>query len=278
MIRSHAFTKHLGITFVIFALGCSGVAFAADEETPPKISLGATGNVATATAEQMNKLRQDLEEKSAIENPDYTVADDGSKYATVKTNWRSADECSIRREQGSTNVAPCLPWEISNANPDEPSETEPTSIEVLAKAMDSVTIQGAGLVVQPTEWVYLGVPTLAHAQTDTIHTSVTVLGLEVPVTMTATSFSFDFNNGVSPVESLVPGEPWPSMEIYGIYEEESDNQTVTLRTTWKAVATHPITGESIEVDGLLTTVEESAPFKVKKRRIRLMDSDDFGKL
>ena len=164
---------------------------------------------------------------------------------------------------------PCPP---STKPSKETEETEPSSTEILYRALESVHIQGAGLIVQPTEWVYLGVPTLAHAQTNTIHTSVTIFDMEVPITLTATNFSFDFNNGAPPVESTTPGQPWPSMDIYGIYDHETDNQTITLRTTWKGTATHPITGESITIQGMVTTVEDSTPFKVKKRRIRLSEN------
>lgn len=142
-------------------------------------------------------------------------------------------------------------------------------VEVLRRAVDSVSVDGAGLVVQPQDWVYTNIPTLAHAKRDRVSVSAHVLGVEVPVVFTAQVFEFDFHTPGGVVRSLSRGKPYPNMDIQATYYEENPAQTVTLRTTWAAQAWDPVSGRSVKIDGALVTVEESMPFEVRKRRVRL---------
>lgn len=162
---------------------------------------------------------------------------------------------------------------------DEGAEEEfidPVSVMVSAVAFASV--DGAGLVVSPgRDWVYAGVPTLAHARNGELSTTVNVLGLDVPVTFTGARFVFDFGNGAPPVVSVVPGAPYPDMSIQGTYLTERNGAFVTLTTTWDATVTHPLTGDVMSVPGALRTVERSAPFRVVRSRHRLIAPEEFGK-
>lgn len=152
---------------------------------------------------------------------------------------------------------------------------DPVSVMVSAVAL--ARVEGAGLVVNPGRgWVYVGAPTLAHAERGEISTSVTVLGLDVPVTFRGSRFMFDFGYGAGSVVSTVPGAPYPDMSIQGTYLNEGSGVFVTLTTTWDAVVTHPLTGEVMSVPGALRTVEYSAPFEVVRSRHRLIAPEEFG--
>lgn len=163
---------------------------------------------------------------------------------------------------------------------EEPVEESPgvDPLRVLYTAVASARIDGAGLVVEPgRDWVWMGVPTLAHAQSDTVETSVQVFDLNVPVTFRATRFVFDFHDGNPPVISSVPGAPYPDMTIQGVYPAVSERMFVTLTTTWDATVTHPTTGQELTVPGALRTVEDSRVFEVVRPKQRLISDREFGK-
>lgn len=91
---------------------------------------------------------------------------------------------------------------------------------MLHTALALARIDGAGLVVEPgRDWVYLGVPTLAHATHRSVETRVTLFDLDVPV------------------RTSEPGQPYPDMTIQRVHQAEHPAQFVTLTTMWDAAVT-----------------------------------------
>lgn len=160
---------------------------------------------------------------------------------------------------------------------EDASSDEMPPMLVLHSAVASASVHGVGLVVEPTQWVFTGIPTLAYAQHQTLATSVNVLGFSVPVTFTAQEYVFNFHTGESSVRTTSPGAPYPDMSIQGTYQRPMSQAYVSLRTTWSATATHPVTGETLYADAALRTEEHSVPFRVEKPKLRLISEDMVGR-
>lgn len=173
---------------------------------------------------------------------------------------------------------PC--WRRYPASEEEPPVEEEgvDPIDLLHTAVALARIDGAGPVVEPgRDWVYQGVPTLAHAAHQSVETSVTLFDLDVPVRFDAVEYVFDFHSGQPPVRTSEPGQPYPDMTIQGVYQAEHPSQFVTLTTMWDASVIHPVTGDVLSVPGALRTVETSRTFRVVRAKQRLIAPSEFGK-
>lgn len=150
-------------------------------------------------------------------------------------------------------------------------QTPPSVTQEVREAVRRVRVPGSGLVIQPADAAYTGVPTLAHARTTQREISVDVLGLTVPVRLEAQSFSFDFGDGTGPLVTSDPGGPYPDTTNQHTYMAAAKSVVITLRTTWTATARHPGTGETIRLDEPLYSEELSNPFEVRKPVVVLTD-------
>ncbi|WP_131245849.1 hypothetical protein [Schaalia suimastitidis] len=148
----------------------------------------------------------------------------------------------------------------------------PSTHDLLYAALASVTINGAGLVMQPAQYAYIDFAQLAHATTPTQTHTVTLMGTPVTITLHATNFTFDFGDGTPPITSSTPGAPYPDMTISHHYTHTHPARVLTLTTTWAAHIVNPFTGEEIQVDGALSTTERTQPFPVRKAHVALTDT------
>ncbi|WP_051259233.1 hypothetical protein [Schaalia suimastitidis] len=148
----------------------------------------------------------------------------------------------------------------------------PSTHDLLYAALASVTINGAGLVMQPAQYAYIDFAQLAHATTPTQTHTVTLMGTPVTITLHATNFTFDFGDGTPPITSSTPGAPYPDMTISHHYTHTHPARVLTLTTTWAAHIVNPFTGEEVHVDGALSTTERTQPFPVRKAHVALTDT------
>lgn len=194
-----------------------------------------------------------------------SAAPEPEKKETYHRRWQDFLGCAwVDYDAG--NVGPC-----DTRDPEAPTnETDP--LTVLYSALEVARIEGAGLRIQPWIQTFVGVPTLAYATAPHVNTSVSVLGLDVPIEFTARKYSFDFGDGSDPLVSSEPGAPYPDMTNFHIYQRPQEYAQVSLTTTWSAKVTHPVTGDVIFVTGALQTKESAPPIPVRKARGYLTDT------
>lgn len=153
----------------------------------------------------------------------------------------------------------------------DPDWQPPSTAEIIVQGLAATRVDLAGLVVQPSARSYVGVPTLVHAATTSQDLAVQVLGREVDIHVRAEGFAFDFGDGSAALVTRSPGAPYPDRTNRHTYLEPSPSRVVTLTTTWSATATNPFTGETLTIDGVIATTEQSAPFDVRRSTTALTD-------
>lgn len=147
----------------------------------------------------------------------------------------------------------------------------PSTWDILQQGLATARIPGAGVVVQPLGDSYVGVATLVHASTTVQNLRVVVLGVEVPIHLEAESFSFDFGDGSAPLVTSDPGAAYPVRTNQHTYERAQASVSVGLVTTWGASVVNPFTGESLRVDGVVSTRERSRSFAVVRAHTVVTD-------
>lgn len=161
--------------------------------------------------------------------------------------------------------------EQARVEPEVERERPPSLDEELREAVRHVSVPGSGLVVQPSDVAYTGVPTLVHARVTEREISVDVLGLDVPIRLEARSFAFDFGDDTAPLVTSDPGAPYPDKSNQHTYLAPARSVVITLRTTWSATARNPASGETLELEEPLHSEELSTPFEVRKPVVLLTD-------
>lgn len=158
------------------------------------------------------------------------------------------------------------------ADPASEDFVPPATIDILYQGLASTQVSPAGLVVQPDQWAYTGIPTLVHAASGTQTKSVSVLGYDVEIALTAATYSFDFGDGSRPLVTRDPGAPYPDTTNQHTYTTPVESRQIALVTTWNATTTNPFTGETLTVPGIIQTREISPPFEVRTARTVLTDT------
>ncbi|QWW18790.1 hypothetical protein I6B53_03965 [Schaalia sp. 19OD2882] len=158
--------------------------------------------------------------------------------------------------------------------PPEPADAPfvPSDWQITRRALATVTVEPAGLVMQPPNLAVVGIAQLAHATRTHQEHAVNMLGKTVTITFHAQEFIFDFGDGSHPVVSHDPGAPYPDMTNQHTYEEPIESTHLTLTTWWQATVTNPWTGHTITLHEKLKTVETTPPFEVKHLHIALTDT------
>lgn len=155
--------------------------------------------------------------------------------------------------------------------PDDPAFQPPTTADIIFQGLASTPIHPAGLTIQPTTRTYVSVPTLAHATTPHQHLTVTILGRTVPIDVNAQTYTFDFGDNTPPLTTTTPGAPYPDTTNHHTYLHPAPAVTITLTTTWSATATNPFTGQTLTINGIITTREQSPPLQVRAPTTTLTD-------
>lgn len=150
---------------------------------------------------------------------------------------------------------------------EEPVDSVPDATALLEYAVARVQAQGAGLVKQPTWDTLIDVPTLVYVTSPTQTLTTTLFGAQVTLTLEATRFSYDFGDGTAPLVTTDPGAPYPATRVYHVYQRKQPDVVITLTTTWRGSVTSPFDGSTASLNGVVTTVESTQPFKVCKAHI-----------
>ena len=138
----------------------------------------------------------------------------------------------------------------------------PKTEDIIAVAVGTAQLPGAGLRRQPAGPAYVGAPVALFA---------TVTGHDVPVDLgdqvvhvrfDAVGYEFDPGDGGAAIVSNDPGAGYPTLTHTHAYGASANGLAVMLTTTWSATATNPYTGETLTVDSVLRTREYSEPFDV----------------
>lgn len=143
----------------------------------------------------------------------------------------------------------------------------PDARVLLEYAVAQVQASGAGVVKQPTWDTLMDVPTLVYVTSPTQTLTTTLFGAEVTVSLEATRFSYDFGDGSAPLVTTDPGAPYPAKRVYHIYQRRQSDVVITLTTTWRGSVTSPFDGSTASLNGVVTTVESTQPFRVCKAHI-----------
>lgn len=150
---------------------------------------------------------------------------------------------------------------------EEPGDSVPDATALLEYAVARVQASGAGLVKQPMWDTLIDVPTLVYVTSPTQTLTTTLFGAEVTLTLEATRYSYDFGDGTAPVVTIDPGAPYPATRVYHTYQRKQPDVVITLTTTWRGSVTSPFDGSTASLNGVVTTVESTQPFKVCKAHI-----------
>ncbi len=143
----------------------------------------------------------------------------------------------------------------------------PDARVLLEYAVAQVQALGAGVVKQPTWDTLMDVPTLVYVTAPTQTLTTTLFGAEVTVLLEATRFSYDFGDGSAPLVTTDPGAPYPAKRVYHVYQRRQSDVVITLTTTWRGSVTSPFDGSTASLNGVVTTVESTQPFRVCKAHI-----------
>ncbi len=147
-----------------------------------------------------------------------------------------------------------------------PAESVPAEV-LLEYAVAQVQASGAGVVKQPMWDTLMGVPTLVYVTSPTQTLTTTLFGEQVAVMLEATRFSYDFGDGTPALVTTDPGAPYPARRVYHVYERRQSDVVITLTTTWRGSVTSPFDGSTASLNGVVTTVESTDPFRVCKAHI-----------
>lgn len=258
------------ILFVFIGGACSFTALA-EEGEPWALMVGTEEDSSAAVIKGTQSLLSGGESFVDVDSLVSSSSEDGSGVVH-RVNTKALHWCLERLRDTITSHECLKRFDFNETDGEQTEDLDvPSDDEVMRMAVAHARIDGAGVIVTPgREWVYAGIPVLARAGTAVVETSVELFGLTVPVRFEAMEFVFDFHDGNAPTRSSTPGLPYPDMSIQGTYHEHGSMQHVTLRVTWRAVVTHPVSGQTFTLDAALKTVEQSREFKVEKARVRLV--------
>lgn len=271
MLKYARWTVLTFVLFMVFSVTGVRTVFATEDE-PWALALGTEedSNSAIITGSQHSSSGAG----ESFVDVDSSVPSSSQEASEVvhRVNTKALHWCLERLRDNITSHECLKRFDFNETDGEQAEDLDvPSDDEVMRMAVAHARIDGAGVIVTPgREWVYAGIPVLARAGTAVVETSVELFGLKVPVRFEAMEFVFDFHDGNAPTRSSTPGLPYPDMSIQGTYHEHGSMQHVTLRVTWRAVVTHPVSGRTFTLDAALKTVEQSREFKVEKARVRLV--------
>ena len=186
-----------------------------------------------------------------------------------------------------------LPPDPQGGPNQDPGRT-PTTRDLLYLATAVVHADGAGLYKRPLGISYTNkfIPTIVAATRPTQSHVVTMFGREITVTFTATNYEWNWGDGTQNLVTTSKGSVWSEgMDLNtdprlirhyytppqgwrsgfdGPYPHE--NREITLTTTWSGTLTHPFTGETQTINGLVTTTETTGPFPLSHLVINNTDT------
>ena len=173
---------------------------------------------------------------------------------------------------GATPADKCTPPPTEKPEGKEPDQPATPSTDTIARtALNTITLRGAGLTIQPHQHAFTEVPSNIYAATPTQTHTLTVFNHTVTLTLHASTYTFDFNDHTPPLITTTPGNPYPNMVHTHSWQNESPHQTVTLTTTWDVTLTNPFTGTTHTIPSITSTRETSAPFLLTKPHQVLTD-------
>ncbi|SDT99940.1 hypothetical protein SAMN04489714_1526 [Schaalia radingae] len=173
---------------------------------------------------------------------------------------------------GATPADKCTPPPTEKPEGKEPDQPATPSTDTIARtALNTITLRGAGLTIQPHQHAFTEVPSNIYAATPTQTHTLTVFNHTVTLTLHASTYTFDFNDHTPPLVTTTPGNPYPNMVHTHSWQNESPHQTVTLTTTWDVTLTNPFTGTTHTIPSITSTRETSAPFLLTKPHQVLTD-------
>ena len=173
---------------------------------------------------------------------------------------------------GATPADKCTPPPTEKPEGKGPDQPATPSTDTIARtALNTITLRGAGLTIQPHQHAFTEVPSNIYAATPTQTHTLTVFNHTVTLTLHASTYTFDFNDHTPPLITTTPGNPYPNMVHTHSWQNESPHQTVTLTTTWDVTLTNPFTGTTHTIPSITSTRETSAPFLLTKPHQVLTD-------
>jgi hypothetical protein len=173
---------------------------------------------------------------------------------------------------GATPADKCTPPPTEKPEGKGPDQPATPSTDTIARtALNTITLRGAGLTIQPHQHAFTEVPSNIYAATPTQTHTLTVFNHTVTLTLHASTYTFDFNDHTPPLITTTPGNPYPNMTHTHSWQNESPHQTVTLTTTWDVTLTNPFTGTTHTIPSITSTRETSAPFLLTKPHQVLTD-------
>ena len=236
------------------------------------------------TSESFGEIsyRFSVEETSLVPGIDYPAMDDGAPAGVVEViegpvggfrvpGWQV--RCKIGTgTAGATPADKCTPPPTEKPEGKEPDQPATPSTDTIARtALNTITLRGAGLTIQPHQHAFTEVPSNIYAATPTQTHTLTVFNHTVTLTLHASTYTFDFNDHTPPLITTTPGNPYPNMVHTHSWQNESPHQTVTLTTTWDVTLTNPFTGTTHTIPSITSTRETSAPFLLTKPHQVLTD-------
>ena len=179
---------------------------------------------------------------------------------------------------------------------DTPQNRPPTTRELLLAAATLIHPDGAGLRKRPEGVSYTNrrIPTLVNVTHPTQTHTVRLLGRDITVTLTAQEYTWNWGDDTPGTVTSSPGAAWeegmdPNTDptlirhyytapggwksfLDGPYPQAT--RTITLTTTWAGTATNPFTGDTQTINGLVTTTETTAPFRLDHLIINNTDTSE----